>query len=764
MEAVCSVCRERNTKYTCMKCAVFVCNICATPGKTGDLSYSEEIKRIALCSKCSTVEPPKNKIQKTIFSLFKPFLEQSPAAKSINEKNAKEETSKITANSRKVSVSTVETWKSELAEYSLSEWLFYDIDSNERVKNLKCKFCTEFNDTIKTMPYYTNTFIVGSANYRKSNILDHCKSQPHLKAYTLFLKKSNNFQNASKPLLPCKNNATITDGLKKMEKNDLEKTLKKFQLSYFIAKQQLPLSKFVPIVKLVELFGVNMGESYISDRQCVVFIDYIARSLQNSLHDSLRNAKFYSVLCDGSTDSSVIENEVVYALYFDPQPVGSDAVEIRTSFLDIKYLESGKAQGVVKVLEECFVNLLTPIKCIGFTSDGAALNRGDQSSVKTILRERSPWLVFVWCVAHRLELAIADALKDTEFDLVDEIILRSYCLYQKAPKKLRQLRELYTVLKDGMDTLDESCKPKKASGTRWISYKVNAMKSFLDKWGLYITHLEQLAEDPSILAPDKAKMKGYLLKWKKGKIPLLFAFFIDLLEIPSILSMSFQDDQVDHVQVMNCLTKAKERWYLTVVRDCIIQRVENEKESTLILKYASQVLNCNGWLREVIAESGIITRNLDFADEALNYICKHFQEPLRSAAVVFPDILTQWKEMLSYAQEFLSPVETQYRITWRRIFVSPRSKSWTSILTVAELLFTLPISNAKLERMFSKMKSVKSNYRTSLTESCVSNILRILEDGPLLKEFNFLPAIELWWSDKGRRPNQKPTGIYKDRV
>nr|XP_047132626.1 zinc finger protein 862-like [Hydra vulgaris] len=729
MEAVCSVCRERNTKYTCMKCAVFVCNICATPGKTGDLSYK-----------------------------------QSPAAKSINEKNAKEETSKITANSRKVSVSTVETWKSELAEYSLSEWLFYDIDSNERVKNLKCKFCTEFNDTIKTMPYYTNTFIVGSANYRKSNILDHCKSQPHLKAYTLFLKKSNNFQNASKPLLPCKNNATITDGLKKMEKNDLEKTLKKFQLSYFIAKQQLPLSKFVPIVKLVELFGVNMGESYISDRQCVVFIDYIARSLQNSLHDSLRNAKFYSVLCDGSTDSSVIENEVVYALYFDPQPVGSDAVEIRTSFLDIKYLESGKAQGVVKVLEECFVNLLTPIKCIGFTSDGAALNRGDQSSVKTILRERSPWLVFVWCVAHRLELAIADALKDTEFDLVDEIILRSYCLYQKAPKKLRQLRELYTVLKDGMDTLDESCKPKKASGTRWISYKVNAMKSFLDKWGLYITHLEQLAEDPSILAPDKAKMKGYLLKWKKGKIPLLFAFFIDLLEIPSILSMSFQDDQVDHVQVMNCLTKAKERWYLTVVRDCIIQRVENEKESTLILKYASQVLNCNGWLREVIAESGIITRNLDFADEALNYICKHFQEPLRSAAVVFPDILTQWKEMLSYAQEFLSPVETQYRITWRRIFVSPRSKSWTSILTVAELLFTLPISNAKLERMFSKMKSVKSNYRTSLTESCVSNILRILEDGPLLKEFNFLPAIELWWSDKGRRPNQKPTGIYKDRV
>ena len=28
------------------------------------------------------------------------------------------------------------------------------------------------------------------------------------------------------------------------------------------------------------------------------------------------------------------------------------------------------------------------------------------------MKEEMPWIAFVWCMAHRLELAIQDALKD----------------------------------------------------------------------------------------------------------------------------------------------------------------------------------------------------------------------------------------------------------------------------------------------------------------------------------------------------------------
>ena len=37
----------------------------------------------------------------------------------------------------------------------------------------------------------------------------------------------------------------------------------------------------------------------------------------------------------------------------------------------------------------------------------------------------------MWCLAHRLELAIKDAMKVSYFDMVDEMLLRLYLLYEK---------------------------------------------------------------------------------------------------------------------------------------------------------------------------------------------------------------------------------------------------------------------------------------------------------------------------------------------
>ena len=56
------------------------------------------------------------------------------------------------------------------------------------------------------------------------------------------------------------------------------------------------------------------------------------------------------------------------------------------------------------------------------------------------MKEEMPWIVFVWCMAHRLELAFQDALKDTFFDEIDNMILKIFYLYQKSPKKLKKIK------------------------------------------------------------------------------------------------------------------------------------------------------------------------------------------------------------------------------------------------------------------------------------------------------------------------------------
>ena len=51
----------------------------------------------------------------------------------------------------------------------------------------------------------------------------------------------------------------------------------------------------------------------------------------------------------------------------------------------------------------------------------------------------------MWCLAHRLKLSIKDALSNTTFDLVNEMLLRLYYVYEKSPKKCK---ELETIISD----------------------------------------------------------------------------------------------------------------------------------------------------------------------------------------------------------------------------------------------------------------------------------------------------------------------------
>ena len=52
MENDCSVCHHPNTKYSCISCAVTICNVCSVPANEDDLGYSEENYRVGKCQTC----------------------------------------------------------------------------------------------------------------------------------------------------------------------------------------------------------------------------------------------------------------------------------------------------------------------------------------------------------------------------------------------------------------------------------------------------------------------------------------------------------------------------------------------------------------------------------------------------------------------------------------------------------------------------------------------------------------------------------------
>ena len=72
---------------------------------------------------------------------------------------------------------------------------------------------------------------------------------------------------------------------------------------------------------------------------------------------------------------------------------------------------------------------------------------------------------FVWCFAHRLELALKQALKES-FEPITTCLTNLYYFHEKSTKKLRELKVLHELLKEIYEFEDNQVKPHRATGTR----------------------------------------------------------------------------------------------------------------------------------------------------------------------------------------------------------------------------------------------------------------------------------------------------------
>ena len=423
-------------------------------------------------------------------------------------------------------------------------------------------------------------------------------------------------------------------------------------------------------------------------------------------------------------------------MYFDRLPPNSDSVKVHLSFLGVKHIKGGDHLSIAKAIKESFEEIELDKS---YDQKLIWLNRGCKESIMTVLKEKSPWMLFLWCVAHRLELGLEDALSSTSFKDVDEMLRQMFYLYWKAPKKFRQLKELHDEYKQVFEFDDGGVKPKKANGSRRISHKLAALKMCKDKLGLYIAHLKNIQNDESYKSSEKAKMDGYLTKWKTSKMILQVCFFIDWLTIPSILSLIFQKDDINPVESVKAMEKTLDRletfmkkdfekltnvrdflsnvketegeysyqgvklsnfenvkknvskeknYFAGLVRDNLSERLNHEEESEKTIKNLVTILDCEKWERQ----------DEDFANDIMFDLYDTFEKPLKNAGVKCSavDMLYQWHELVDYAKDTVRVCDKSYMVTWRKMFASPRSKNWEGILT--------PISNAKLERIFSKLK------------------------------------------------------------
>ena len=187
---------------------------------------------------------------------------------------------------------------------------------------------------------------------------------------------------------------------------------------------------------------------------------------------------------------------------------------------------------------------------VGVGTDGASVNVGGINGLRGKIQQELPWIYWSWCNAHRLELACKDAFCSPLFSFLQEMLLRLYYIYEKSPKKSRELATLVDDLKEVFDFPKVGDHPIRCLGTRWITHKRRALQRVLDRCAAFITHLVALAEDPALKSIDREKLKGYLRLSKQCKVLIGCAIYVEVLKPASLLSLTLHNDNTDIVNGM----------------------------------------------------------------------------------------------------------------------------------------------------------------------------------------------------------------------
>ena len=263
-------------------------------------------------------------------------------------------------------------WKVDLDhECQTMSWLDcdteLDLGTQKVVRKLRCSVCTKFKANIASRRNFSEKWLCGADSLRTSNIKDHAKADQHVHAMNL-LKRERAKQSGCEP----SSYAPIAASLSKLPEAEHNQLQHKFDIAYFIAVEKILFKKYPKLCKLEARHGVAIGSAYTNEIAGKTFTHYIAESQRLQLFE----AKYFSILMDGSTDKGNIEDEVFMVVWCDVTGV-NEKISTRTTFFHVNRPNSADAAGLFQSLQTALLRLgMSELneRLVGTGSDGAAAN------------------------------------------------------------------------------------------------------------------------------------------------------------------------------------------------------------------------------------------------------------------------------------------------------------------------------------------------------------------------------------------------------
>ena len=293
-------------------------------------------------------------------------------------------------------------------------------------------------------------------------------------------------------------------------------------------------------------------------------LDAISLWVQQGILRSLKEAAFYSILADESTDIATIEELSICFRWVDSS--GSPVEH----FLGLVSLSACDAASIFTALKAFLADSdIDAGKLRGQGYDGAATFSGTKNGVQMRIRTLAPRALFVHCRAHVLQLCCVSAARCVpSLKKVFATLMSVWKMFHYSPKKFSALKEMQALVNH------PQLKMIKPSDTRWLAHdrsvKANrcSMRPLIDT----LKHIHEDTGEPEAL--------GMLRTMKTYKFVATLMMLSYILPVLTCLSRALQAKTADFTLVASQLTyvqhslqQVKERPndqdYLSIVHDTV---------------------------------------------------------------------------------------------------------------------------------------------------------------------------------------------------
>ncbi|XP_068225554.1 uncharacterized protein [Palaemon carinicauda] len=461
----------------------------------------------------------------------------------------------------------------------------------------------------------------------------------------------------------------------------------------------------------------------------------------------------FSLIIDESTDIACIKHLCVCVCYYS-----SLHNKIVSQFLGLIPVTSTTAEALHQHIKDYFQEIGVDLnKCFAIATDGAQNLCGCHHSAYMLMKKDIPNLILLKCTCHSLHLACSHASEEMP-SCIDYILRETYNWFHRSALRREDYMKIYKPIHDGKDPLQLI----PLSGTRWLA-RSNSVKRVLDQWDALKTHFQFAAS-----SCDKYVSRELYSMYSDHKNELYLTFLRPILNDFERINLLFQREEADHCSLLREL----ECFTLVMLRRVLLSNyvklevdlnmssiflplknvdfgyeftslVSSKKQANLISEQELHDVKsrCHKFLLRACKELlSRLPENMETLKKIKNLsptVClSHTRPPFSELPLELADrfeiadIEGQWRTLLNLDWNNIcdGDIPTSGNQFWTKAIGVTNAGGDFILKDISEFalkVYSLPISNALVERVFSRVTSVKTKLRNRMGLDLLTSILRI---------------------------------------